>query len=148
MAGRRNASRRSRPPSKPSAPATVSSESAITSRDTREYFIPSVPIEMPSETVMVPKATGLPPAELTPAEARAASTSRCMLHGVTWLQAEQTPICVLAKSSREKPTACSMARPGARDGPSSTTEENGRVDGGRRRLGIGEQTSRGGAIGH
>ena len=46
-------------PSKPSAPATVSSESAITSRDTSEYFIPSVPIEMPSETVMVPNATGL-----------------------------------------------------------------------------------------
>jgi len=35
-------------PSKPSQPTTVSIESAMTSRDTSEYFIPSVPIEMPS----------------------------------------------------------------------------------------------------
>ena len=32
----------------------VSMASAITSRLTREYFIPSVPIEIPSLTVMVP----------------------------------------------------------------------------------------------
>ena len=49
-------------PSKPSAPITVSIESAITSRDTSEYFMPSVPIEMPSDTVMVLKITGLAPA--------------------------------------------------------------------------------------
>ena len=36
--------------------------SAITSLLTREYFIPSVPIEMPSLTVMVPKVWGMPPA--------------------------------------------------------------------------------------
>src|SRR5690554_5870067 len=42
-------------PSKPSQPATVSMESAITSRDTSEYFIPSVPLAMPSEMVMVLK---------------------------------------------------------------------------------------------
>ena len=34
---------------------TVSIESAITSRLTSEHFIPCVPIEMPSLTVMVPK---------------------------------------------------------------------------------------------
>ena len=33
---------------------TVSIESAITSRDTSEHFMPSVPIEMPSEIVIVP----------------------------------------------------------------------------------------------
>ena len=44
-----------RTPSMLCALHAVSIESAITSRDTREYFIPSVPIEMPSLTVMVPK---------------------------------------------------------------------------------------------
>ena len=37
------------------------------SRDVREYFMPSVPMEIPSETVMVLKMMGLPPAEDTPA---------------------------------------------------------------------------------
>jgi len=37
----------------------VSIESAITSRDTSEYFIPSVPIEMASLTVMVPNVCGM-----------------------------------------------------------------------------------------
>ena len=34
-------------------------ESAITSRETSEYFMPSVPMEMPSLTVMVPKICGM-----------------------------------------------------------------------------------------
>jgi len=57
----------SQPPiaSKPSilwALQAVSIESAITSRLTREYFIPSVPIDMPSLTVMVPNIWGMAPA--------------------------------------------------------------------------------------
>ena len=44
------------------APQAVSIESAMTSRETSEYFIPSVPIEMPSLTVMVPKTWGMAPA--------------------------------------------------------------------------------------
>ena len=52
-----------------------------------------------------------------------------MLHGVTWLQVEQMPTCGLAKSARVKPTACSMARPAARDGPSTTAAEKRRGDG-------------------
>ena len=40
-------------PSWPMQPETVSIESAITSRDTNEYFIPSVPMEIPSEIVIV-----------------------------------------------------------------------------------------------
>ena len=36
----------------------------ITSREVREYFIPSVPIAMPSDTVGVPKVCGLAPAAL------------------------------------------------------------------------------------
>ena len=113
-------------PSRPSAPATVSIESAITSRDTSEYFMPSVPIEMASETVMVLKITGRAPAAAAPAAAWRARSSMCTLHGVTWLHVEQTPICGFLKSSRVKPTACSIARPGARAGPSRTLEECGR----------------------
>ena len=45
-------------PSMPSQPTTVSMESAMTSRETSEYFMPSVPIEMPSEMVMVLKMIG------------------------------------------------------------------------------------------
>ena len=37
-------------------------ESAITSRETSEYFMPSVPIEMPSLTVIVPNICGMAPA--------------------------------------------------------------------------------------
>ena len=61
----------------PRRPTTVSIESAITSRDTSEYFMPSVPIEMPSEMVMVLKITALPPAASTPAAACARPAGRC-----------------------------------------------------------------------
>ena len=44
-----------------SAPQAVSIESAMTSRETSEYFMPSVPIEMPSLTVIVPKICGIAP---------------------------------------------------------------------------------------
>ncbi len=37
---------------------TVSTLSAITSRDTSEKCIPSWPIEMPSETEIVPNSSG------------------------------------------------------------------------------------------
>ena len=91
-------------PSMPSQPTTVSMESAMTSRETSEYFIPSVPIEMPSEMVMVLKIMALPPAALAPASASRASWSMCMLHGVTMLQVEAMPIIGLEKSSGLKPT--------------------------------------------
>ena len=60
-------------PSKPSQPTTVSMESAITSRETSEYFMPSVPIEMPSEIVIVLKTTALSPASLMPCATLTAS---------------------------------------------------------------------------
>ena len=53
-------------PSKPSAPETVSIESAITSLEIREYFIPGVPIDIPSETVMVLKIIDFPPFVFAP----------------------------------------------------------------------------------
>ena len=52
--------------------------------------------------------------------AASASLSMCMLHGVTMLQVEAMPICGFLKSSLLKPTACSMARLGARSMPSTT----------------------------
>ena len=110
-------------PSKPSQPTTVSMESAMTSRETSEYFMPSVPIEMPSEMVMVLKMTALPPAAFTPVSASRASSSMCMLQGVTMLQVDAMPICGFLKSSRVKPTACSIARLGARSTPSTTSFE-------------------------
>src|SRR5581483_11508316 len=107
-------------PSKPWQPTTVSMLSAITSRETSEYFIPSVPIEMPSEMVMVLKTTAFPPASFTPNSASNASLSMCMLHGVTMLQVDAMPTCDFLKSSDLKPTACNIARLGARSTPSTT----------------------------
>jgi hypothetical protein len=92
-------------PSMPSQPTTVSIESAITSRETSEYFIPSVPIEMPSEMVMVLKMTALPPAASAPFADSFARRSMWTLHGVTCDQVEAMPMCGLAKSSFWKPTA-------------------------------------------
>ena len=58
-------------PSMRAALQTVSMESAITSRETRENFMPSVPIEIPSLTVMVPKICGMAWAS------RSTLTARC-----------------------------------------------------------------------
>ena len=45
-------------PSRRSACTTVSTLSAITSRDTSEKCMPAWPIEMPSDTEMVPNSSG------------------------------------------------------------------------------------------
>ena len=62
--------------------ATVSIESAMTSRDTSENFIPSVPIEMPSEIVMVPNVCGMAPAFFAADSARRVRSLSPRLHGV------------------------------------------------------------------
>jgi hypothetical protein len=56
-------------------PTQVSTQSAMTSRETRLYFMPSVPMAMPSLMVGVPKICGLAPAAFRPATA--ASARRC-----------------------------------------------------------------------
>ena len=94
------------------------------SRDTSEYFMPSVPMEMPSEMVMVLKITALALAALAPSAAFSASLSMCMLQGVTMLQVDAMPICGFLKSASSKPTARSMERLGARSTPSTTCDEN------------------------
>ena len=62
--------------------STASSiESAITSRDTSDARIPSVPMLMPSETTMVLNSIGVPPAARMPSFTFAPSSRRCRLHG-------------------------------------------------------------------
>ena len=78
-------------------------------------------MEMPSETAMVTNSSGNPPASRTPSLARLASRSSGMLHGVTSFHDEATPIWGLSQSSSVMPTARSMARAGARSGPSVTS---------------------------
>src|ERR1019366_7288096 len=85
--------------------------------------MPGVPMLMPSDTVIVPKMIDLPPAASAPDAASRASSSMCMLHGVTMLHVEATPTMGLAKSASAKPTARSIERFGERSGPSTTTEE-------------------------
>ena len=108
-------------PSSRSAWIISSTESAITSRDTRDARIPSWPMAMASETAMVVNSTGTAPAARTPSLAAAARRFRWMLHGVTSFQEEATPTWGRAKPSSVKPTARSMDRAGARAGPSVTS---------------------------
>ncbi len=95
----------------------VSIASAITSRDTSEYFIASVPMPMPSVTVGKPNTCGIAPAERSAAIARSASGWMPALHGfiVEWPLA--TPTIGLSKSASPKPTARSIARFGERATP-------------------------------
>ena len=93
---------------------TVSIESAITSRDTSEYFIPSVPIEMPSEMVATPNNIGMPPAVLMASNAALDKSSRMMLQGVRLLYPLAIPTMGLLKSASVNPTARNMERFGVR----------------------------------
>ena len=97
----------------------VSMASAITSRDTSEYFIASVPMPMPSVTVGTPNTCGLAPAASSAAMARSTSGWMPALQGfmVEWPLA--TPTIGLSKSPSLKPTARSMARLGERAGSGS-----------------------------
>src|SRR5665648_514505 len=97
-------------PSRRSACITVSTLSAMMSRLTREKCIPSWPIEIPSDTEMVPNSSGKPPAACTPFLAAVASRSSDRLQGVISFQAPATPIWGLAKSSSPIPTARGMLR--------------------------------------
>ena len=109
-----------------SACTISSTESAITSRDTSEAFMPSLPIEMPSETAIVPNSSGTAPACRTPSLAAAASPFRCTLQGVTSFQDEATATCGRSRSSSDSPTARSIARAAARDGPVVSGPDRGR----------------------
>src|SRR5450755_4654117 len=89
--------------------------------------MPGVPIEIPSETVMVLKVIALAPARSAPAATRRASSSICILQGVKLLHVEATPTWGFSKSSSRKPTARSIERLGACFSPSTTKREWRRV---------------------
>ena len=86
----------------------VSIESAITSLETREYFMPSVPIEIPSLTVIVPNIWGIPPDLFIDSSAFRANLFKPILHGVMVLYPFATPIIGLLKSSSLNPTALNI----------------------------------------
>ena len=69
-------------PSMDSPCTAVSMASAMTSRETSEYFMPGVPMEMPSDTVTVPNICDLAPPASSAPSARTASLFRPMLQGV------------------------------------------------------------------
>ena len=79
---------------------TVSMLSAITSRDTSEYFMPSVPIATASDTFGVPKVCALPPAASIATTAASHSGCNPALHGVTVEWPFAMPIIGLSKSAR------------------------------------------------
>ncbi len=77
----------------------VSMPSAITSRLTSEYFIPSVPMPMPSEMVGTPNACELALHSAIAAIAASASFCRPELQGVMVEWPLATPTIGLSKSS-------------------------------------------------
>ena len=85
--------------SKQWAEATSSIESAITSRETSEAFIPAVPIVMPSEMAIVLSSIGVPPAARMPSLTFAASTRLLKLQGIVSIHEWATPTIGLARSS-------------------------------------------------
>ena len=87
--------------------------------------MPSWPIEIPSDTVIVPNSIGKPPAARTPCFACSASLRSVMLHGVSSFHDEAIATCGLTQSSSVMPTARSIARAGAFCIPSVTSRERG-----------------------
>ena len=79
-----------------------STESAITSRDGSDDFIPWWPMAMPSVTVMVQNSRGVPPADATPFFTAWACRIRAMLHGAASFQQVATPTkgCAICRGVR------------------------------------------------
>ena len=100
---------------------TSSMLSAITSRLMSEDFMPSVPIETPSDTDTVLNSIGVPPAFWMPTFTCFARSRWLMLHGMVSIHVVATPTMGFARASSSKPMALSMARAGARSGPSVMT---------------------------
>ena len=70
--------------------------------------MPCVPIEIPSETVMVLKRTPFPPEISTDFSTISESAFMCILHGVTFAPVEAIPTNGFVKSSDVKPTPLSI----------------------------------------
>ena len=89
----------------------------MTSRLTREAFIPSWPIAIPSDTAMVTNSREVPPLLPTPSFTRSASRSRWTLQGVASFQQLATATNGFRMSSSDSPIARRYDRLGARAGP-------------------------------
>src|SRR3954447_7199489 len=87
--------------------------------------MPTWPIEMPSDTLIVPNSSGYPPAACTPSLTALASRSSDRLHGVISFQLEATPTWGFAQSSSPIPTARSIPRDAVASSPSVTTRDRG-----------------------
>ena len=77
----------------------TSTESAISSREPREYFIPWCPMAMPSQMPMVEKVMGVPPAIRMPALTASTTLSRWMCPGMTSLAELAMPMMGRLNSS-------------------------------------------------
>jgi len=96
---------------------TSSIESAITSRLTREVFIPSVPIVMPSEIAIVLNSIGFAPAARMPDFKGTARSRRPKLQGMVSVQTFETPTKGLSMSALVRPIARRKDRAAARSRP-------------------------------
>src|ERR1700712_943252 len=112
-------------------------ESAINSRESRENFMPSWFMLMPSDTERVENSRGVPPASAIPALAAATWKSWVMLQGVCSPFMLTTPIIGVAIASSSSPVARMKARCGARSSPSVVMRE--------RSLGMGVSRNRSGS---
>ena len=74
-------------------------ESAITSRETSEVFIPSVPIVTPSEMATVLYSIGVPPASRMPSLTRSARRRWLKVQGIVSIQVWATPTMGFDRSS-------------------------------------------------
>src|SRR5215210_1980600 len=98
--------------------ATSSIESATTSRETSDVFIPDVPIVIPSEIAIVLNSIGVPPAARIPSFTLAARARSPKLHGIVSVQVDATPLIGFAIASASKPIPWRYERAAARAGPS------------------------------
>src|SRR5690625_994649 len=91
--------------------------------------MPSCPMEMPSETEMVPNSSGKPPASWTPSLAAAPRRCSDILQGVISFHEVATAICGFTQSSSPMPTARSMPRAAVASRPSVTSRDRGLMSG-------------------
>ena len=92
-------------PSNPCAIAMHSVLSAIRSLVTREYFIPTCPMAIPSHTAMAGNTTGIPPAMATPIFTASVILSRFICPGTISLKELTIPIMGRLLSSSVNPRA-------------------------------------------
>ena len=95
----------------------------MTSRLIRLAFMPSVPIDTPSDTAIVLNSIGVPPPARMPSFTNSARRRWLYVHGIVSIHVVATPTSGRARSSSVKPMALSIARAGARSGPSVSAWE-------------------------